>query len=138
MRIFVYFVAYYHNGIVKESKTPPDFAKHENLPSHSKYFVVNPLLPAMLGVVQKLCLQDFGFFRPPTPWVDNFYGMMTVDKKWTFLDHLPTFACKRILWTTPYLKIMNFTFIDSCQSKWYALCLSSVLSKDRKRRVKGL
>ena len=46
-------------------------------------------------------LTTFGFFWPPTPCVDIFYGM-NVDKKWTFLDHLPTSSCKRSLWTTPY------------------------------------
>ena len=29
-----------------------------------------------------------------TTCVDIFYGM-NVDKKWTFLDHLPTSSCKR-------------------------------------------
>ena len=42
------------------------------------------------------------FFDHLPPYVDIFYGM-NVDKKWTFLDHLPTSSCKRSLWTTPYL-----------------------------------
>ena len=40
------------------------------------------------------------FFDHLPPWVDIFYGM-NVDKKWTFLDRLPTSSCKRSLWTTP-------------------------------------
>ena len=36
------------------------------------------------------------FFDHLTPCVDNFYGM-NVDKKLTFLDHLPTSSCKRNL-----------------------------------------
>ena len=32
------------------------------------------------------------------PCVDIFYGM-NFDKKWTFLDHLPTSSCKRSLLT---------------------------------------
>ena len=35
-------------------------------------------------------------------YVDISYGI-NVDKKWTFLDHLPTSSCKRSLWTTPML-----------------------------------
>ena len=38
--------------------------------------------------VHKLYWQDFGFSWPPTLCVDIFY-VMNVDKKWTFLDHLP-------------------------------------------------
>ena len=53
------------------------------------------------GVVHKLRWQDFGVFMTTYPLcVDNFYGM-DVDKKWTFLDHLPTSSCKHSLWTTP-------------------------------------
>ena len=37
--------------------------------------------------------------NPPPACVDNFYGI-NVDKKRTFLDHLPTSSCKRSLWTT--------------------------------------
>ena len=40
------------------------------------------------------------FFDHLPPWVDIFYGM-NVDKKWTFLAHLPTSSCKRSLWMTP-------------------------------------
>ena len=36
------------------------------------------------------------FFDHLPPCVDIFYGM-NVDKKWTFLDHLPTLSCKRSL-----------------------------------------
>ena len=36
------------------------------------------------------------FFDHLPPCVDIFYGM-NVDKKWTFLDHLPTSSCKRSL-----------------------------------------
>ena len=43
------------------------------------------------------------FFDSPTPRVDIFYGM-NVDKKWTFLDHLPTSSCKHSLWTSPNAK----------------------------------
>ena len=35
------------------------------------------------------------FYHLPT-CIDIFYGM-NVDKKWTFLDHLPTSSCKRSL-----------------------------------------
>ena len=51
-----------------------------------------------LGVVHKLRWRNFGFSWPPC--VDIFYGI-NVDKKWTFLDHLPTSSCKRSLWTAP-------------------------------------
>ena len=34
-----------------------------------------------------------------SPYIDIFYGM-NVDKKWTFLDHLPTLSCELSLWTT--------------------------------------
>ena len=44
-------------------------------------------LTLILGVVHKLRWQDFGFFWPPTPYVDIFYGM-NVDKKWWFLGNL--------------------------------------------------
>ena len=40
------------------------------------------------------------FFDHLSTCIDIFYGM-NADKKWTFLDHLPTSSCKRILWTTP-------------------------------------
>ena len=36
------------------------------------------------------------FFDHLLPCVDIFYGI-NVDKKWTFLDHLPTLSCKRSL-----------------------------------------
>ena len=32
---------------------------------------------------------------------------MNVDKKWTFLDHLPTSSCQRSLWSTPFGKFSN-------------------------------
>ena len=51
-----------------------------------------------LGVVHTLCCKDF-FDHLPLK-VDIFYGM-NVDKKWTFLAHLPTSSCKRSLWMTP-------------------------------------
>ena len=54
------------------------------------------------GVVHKLCWQNFVFFDCLPPCFDIFYGMK-VDKKLTFLDHLPTSSCKRSLWTTPKL-----------------------------------
>ena len=34
----------------------------------------------------------------------HFYGI-NVDKKWTFLDRLPTSSCKRSLWTIPCPKL---------------------------------
>ena len=37
-----------------------------------------------------------------SPCIDVLY-LIIVDKKWTFLDHLPTSSCKRSLWTPPYL-----------------------------------
>ena len=56
-----------------------------------------------LGVIHKLRWQDFCFFWPPTPLRWHFYGM-NVDKKWTFMDHLPTSSCSKCsLWTAPYL-----------------------------------
>ena len=39
------------------------------------------------------------------PYVYVFYGIK-VDKKWTFLDHLPTSSCKRSLWTPPYVMLV--------------------------------
>ena len=44
----------------------------------------------VLRVVHKLRWQDLGFFYHLPPCVDMFY-FMNVDKKWTFLDHLPTY-----------------------------------------------
>ena len=41
------------------------------------------------------------------PCIDIFYGI-NVDRKWTFLDHLPTLSCKRSLWTTPKLESYKF------------------------------
>ena len=35
---------------------------------------------------------------------------MNIDKKWTFLDHLPPSSCKRSLWTAPYPKIRHILF----------------------------
>ena len=43
------------------------------------------------------------------PCVDIFYGI-NVDKKWTFLDHLPTSSCKRSLWTTPNIAAFSRDF----------------------------
>ena len=40
------------------------------------------------------------FFHNLPPCVDIFYGM-NVDKRWIFMDHLPTSSCKCSLWTTP-------------------------------------
>ena len=51
-------------------------------------------------VVHKLRWQDFGFVDHLSPSVDIFY-LVNVDKKATFLDYLPTFSCKRSLWTAP-------------------------------------
>ena len=42
------------------------------------------------------------------PSFDIFY-LMNVDKKWTFLDHLPPSSCKRSLWTTSYGKFTAFS-----------------------------
>ena len=53
-----------------------------------------------LGIVHKLCWQDFGFFWPTTPSVDILY-LINVDKKLTFLDHLPPSSCKRSLLMAP-------------------------------------
>ena len=41
------------------------------------------------------------FLEHLPPCVDRFYSI-TVDKKWTFLDYLPTSSCKRSLLTTPW------------------------------------
>ena len=76
-----------------------------------------------IEVVHKLSWQDFHFFWPPTPCIDDSNGM-NVDKKWTFLDHLPTSSCQHSLWTTPYLfeygrnenELWDLaTFINLCQ-----------------------
>ena len=40
------------------------------------------------------------FFDHLPPCVDIFYGI-NLDKKWKFLDPLPTSSCKRSLWTIP-------------------------------------
>ena len=40
------------------------------------------------------------FFYHLPPCVDIFYDI-NIDKKWIFLDHLPTLSCKSSLWTTP-------------------------------------
>ena len=53
----------------------------------------------LLGVLHKQCWQDVGLFYHLPPCVDIFYDM-NVDKKWTFLDHLPNLSCKRSLWMT--------------------------------------
>ena len=49
-----------------------------------------------------------------TTSVDIFY-LMNIDKKWTFLDHLPPFPCKRSLWTAPYPKIRRIFFFVKLQ-----------------------
>ena len=41
---------------------------------------------------------------PPLRWHVLFY-LITVDKKSTFVDYLPTSSCQRSLWTTPYCKM---------------------------------
>ena len=48
------------------------------------------------------------FFDHLKPCVDIFYGM-NIEKKWTFLDKLPTLSCKRSLWTTPNLSLNVLT-----------------------------
>ena len=63
-------------------------------------------LTSYLGVVHKLRWQVFGFFDHQSHCVDIFNGMI-IEKKWPFMDHLPTSSCKRSLWTTPYF---IFTF----------------------------
>ena len=48
----------------------------------------------------KLLWQDFGFLTTYlSPYIDIFYSIK-VEKKRTFLDHLPTTSCKFCLWTT--------------------------------------
>ena len=37
--------------------------------------------------------------------VDIFYGI-NIDKRWTFLNHLPTSSCKSSLWMTPLCKYL--------------------------------
>ena len=49
-------------------------------------------------------LTRFWLFWPPTPSVDILHGM-NIDKKWTFLYHLPIMSCKRSLWTTSYPRV---------------------------------
>ena len=54
---------------------------------------------ATLGVVHKLSWQDFDIFEHLPLCLDIFYGM-NVDRKWTFLDHLPRLVnvvCERPL-----------------------------------------
>ena len=56
------------------------------------------------------------FFDHLPPRVDIFCGI-NVDKKWTFLDQLPTSSCKRSLWTTQngmkrYLLNLKFFYVD--------------------------
>ena len=64
------------------------------------------------GGVHKLCWQVLGFFDHLPPFVDIFY-LMNVDKKWTFLDYLPTSSCRRSLWTAPNLISNNLAFRDT-------------------------
>ena len=64
------------------------------------------------------------FFDHLPPCVDIFYGI-TVDKKWTFLDHLPTSACKCSLRPTPYLDILSK--IKKVIKRLYWLYLFSIL-----------
>ena len=50
-----------------------------------------------------------------TNYIDKILTFLTIyhpaltfsnfDKKWTFLDHLPTLSCKRSLWTTPWVEL---------------------------------
>ena len=42
------------------------------------------------GIVHILCCQEFGFFEHLPPSINIFYDM-NIDKKWTFLDYLPTY-----------------------------------------------
>ena len=82
-------------------------------------------------------LTRFWLFDHLPTYVDNFYGI-NVDKKWTFLDHLPTSSCKRSLWTTPYCvtfsgvrffwgnKRKYFTDIPIAAFGFNGICLSQV------------
>ena len=53
-------------------------------------------MPSANAVVQTYVDKILAFIDNLSPCIDIFYDM-NVDKKWTFLDHLPT-SC---LWTTP-------------------------------------
>ena len=55
---------------------------------------------AQRGPFTKYVDKILAFFDHLPPCVDIFYGM-DIDKKWTFLDYLPTSSCKHSLWTTP-------------------------------------
>ena len=70
-------------------KSEPQKAKESYLPTYFR-----------LRGRSQITLTRFWLFYHLPPCVDIFYGI-NVDKKWTFLDHLPTLSCKRSLWTTP-------------------------------------
>jgi hypothetical protein len=57
-----------------------------------------PVLYFKAPVTTTTTLTRFCLFWPPTypPALTFFYGI-NIDKKWTFLDHLPTSSCKRSL-----------------------------------------
>ena len=68
-----------------------------------------------LGVIHKLhWLHILAFFDHLLLCVDIFYGM-NVDKKRTFLDHLPTSSCKRSLWTPPKVLVTLYNYMVSIQ-----------------------
>ena len=79
---------------------------------HLSHNGANNLMKSHLNIFMKSILSNTYFLNPKTiknyvdkilalldhlpPCVEIFYGM-NVDKRWTFLDHLPTSSCKRSL-----------------------------------------
>ena len=57
------------------------------------------------------------FFDHLPPCVDIFYAM-NVDKKRTFLDHLPTSSCKGSLGTTPKYIYVKIVKMKECMYKF--------------------
>ena len=63
----------------------------------------------------------------PPPLTFSMYGM-NVDKKWTFLDHLPTSSCKRSLWITPKMVPKKYYNINKKIIQW-KLCMYNIVCK---------
>ena len=55
-----------------------------------------PLSEEGKGPFPNYVVKILAFFDHLPPCVDIFYRI-NADKKWTFLDHLPTLSCNRIL-----------------------------------------
>ena len=70
----------------------------------------------------------------PLCCVDIFYA---INKKWTFLEHLPTSSCKSSLWTGPCLNMaLKFRFFEKATKIWRNLPFVLTLLSKRQKMLK--